>query len=352
MPSLRIVFFCHYPRFDISSANLDSLGGIENTNVLLARELGRRGHKVVLATPTDRVVEEPGLTNVPIDSFRTGASQTFDVAISSNDARIFRLNPARSKVLWLHNPMYLDKAVRKGQLTAYLQTRPHVVFPSHYLGRVTSGLFPFASRTTIPHGIDPQFLEPGRETTTEREPVVVWASQPQRGLDMTLSTWVRLIHPKSPRAEFHVYGCDASHSRHDPAALKAANVHFRGRVARRALTSAYDRALAMIYPGAHDETFCLAVVEANARGLPLITLGRGCLSERVNHGVNGFVARSEQEVADATLNILGDPALAAMLSSGAAHVARSHTWARAATLWETLLHRIAQNDVSPPASLS
>lgn len=40
--------------------------------------------------------------------------------------------------------------------------------------------------------------------------------------------------------------------------------------------------------------------------IPIITLGLGSLSERVEHGVTGFIAKNEDEFADFTLQIFSD----------------------------------------------
>jgi glycosyltransferase involved in cell wall biosynthesis len=95
----------------------------------------------------------------------------------------------------------------------------------------------------------------------------------------------------------------------------------------------------MIYPGAHDETFCLAAAEAQAMGLPVVTLGIGSLGERVRHGIDGFLARDDRDVAALAALIARDDDLWAALSRGALLQREALTWERGAVLWEALLLR-------------
>ena len=48
-------------------------------------------------------------------------------------------------------------------------------------------------------------------------------------------------------------------------------------------------------PGHKSEVFCLAAEEARELCVPIVTLGYGCLYERVNHGVTGFIAKNKNE---------------------------------------------------------
>ena len=51
------------------------------------------------------------------------------------------------------------------------------------------------------------------------------------------------------------------------------------------------------------ELFCLAAEEAKELCLPIVTLGIGCLEERVEDGKTGFVARSVKEFSDYTIEL-------------------------------------------------
>ena len=59
-------------------------------------------------------------------------------------------------------------------------------------------------------------------------------------------------------------------------------------------------------PGHKSEVFCLAAEEARELCVPIVTLGYGCLYERVNHGVTGFIAKNKNEFIDYSIKILNE----------------------------------------------
>lgn len=59
-------------------------------------------------------------------------------------------------------------------------------------------------------------------------------------------------------------------------------------------------------PGHKAELFCLAAEEARELCLPIVTLGIGSLSERVEHEQTGFIAQNEDEFAFYTLELFNN----------------------------------------------
>ena len=49
----------------------------------------------------------------------------------------------------------------------------------------------------------------------------------------------------------------------------------------------------LLVPGHKSELFCIAAEEARELCIPIITLGIGSLSERVEHGVTGYIAKNK-----------------------------------------------------------
>ena len=68
-------------------------------------------------------------------------------------------------------------------------------------------------------------------------------------------------------------------------------------------------ARAMLYRGDAGETFCLALAEAQALGLPAVVQDLGAVAERVIDGVTGTVAADEDAFVAAAIALLGDDAL-------------------------------------------
>ena len=53
----------------------------------------------------------------------------------------------------------------------------------------------------------------------------------------------------------------------------------------------------MLIPGHKAELYCIAAEEARELCVPIVTLGIGCLKERVVHKKTGFIAKNYEEFA-------------------------------------------------------
>ena len=61
-----------------------------------------------------------------------------------------------------------------------------------------------------------------------------------------------------------------------------------------------------LVPGHKAELYCIAAEEARELCVPIVTLGIGCLKERVIHGKTGFLAKNENEFVDYTIKLFED----------------------------------------------
>ena len=59
----------------------------------------------------------------------------------------------------------------------------------------------------------------------------------------------------------------------------------------------------MLIPGHKAELFCLAAEEARELCIPIVTLGIGSLSERVDHNVTGLIAKDKNQFAEYTIKL-------------------------------------------------
>ena len=96
-------------------------------------------------------------------------------------------------------------------------------------------------------------------------------------------------------------------------------VHFHGRIQQDELIDHYDCSDLLLVPSLWQEPFGLVVVEAMARGLPVIASNLGGPAEILTHGVDGLLVEpgNEQELAAAIRLLLNDPAKRAHLGRSA-----------------------------------
>ena len=190
-------------------------------------------------------------------------------------------------------------------------------------------------------------------TASPREPPVpraIFTSNPLRGLDWLLDLWVARIKPAVPQSELHIYAGGAVYAlagtprarrmeetlaRVD--ALAAFGVRRFAPVGREALATALPAARVMLYRGDPGETFCLALAEAQAMGVPAIVARRGAVAERVVDGVTGRVAEDEENFAAAAIAVLRDDALWRSWHLASLGRRRGLSWDRVAAEFESLM---------------
>ncbi len=80
------------------------------------------------------------------------------------------------------------------------------------------------------------------------------------------------------------------------------------------------------YYSTHDN-FPLAILEAMASGLPVVTNRVGAVGEMIESGHDGFIARDDEEFQEYVLRLISDPALRARIGSNARDKAsRRFSW--------------------------
>jgi len=289
-------------RFDINSNKLDKIGGIESLNIALAKKLVKLNFNVILSTFCDKKIKKNRLINHPINIIKENKNNyKFDVIISSNDSTIFNIFPDSKKIFWLHNPLQIEKSIRKNQFFSLLKNRPKAVFVSSYLESITSKLFFFNERIVIPNFLLKNFIK--KKVSFNRKQIFVWSVQRNKGLKKTIDIWINKISPLYKEAELHIFGSDIISKDFDKKKLRYKKIFFKGRVNRKILIDTYSKSLAMICLG-YDETFCLNALEANSCGLPIITFGKTALGDFVLNNKNGFLVNDYNDLSSAIVKMI------------------------------------------------
>jgi glycogen synthase len=126
-------------------------------------------------------------------------------------------------------------------------------------------------------------------------------------------------------------------------------VHFHGRVSQDELITHYDQADLLLVPSLWQEPFGLVVVEAMARGLPVIASAVGGPTEILTHGVDGLLIEpgNARELASAIKLLLNDPVKLAQFGQAArTTVQERFTIEKNARLVEQHLQRAKQTSLS------
>lgn len=293
------------------------LGGTETAILRSARAFAARGHKIVLYCNCPVAVVTSGISFVPLAQCEDSLeAETFDVFISLREVLVLTA-PIRSRLFLLFSQDAHDQFLLAGAFAVRLEVegRSELVsfFPLRFFRpfydlvltvgswqaqtfSVNLGLLP-EDIAIIPNGVDPTSIPPWR-SFAQREKRLVYSSTPFRGLDRLLDLFP-LIREQDPTIELFVFsGMQVyGHSDAENMALYDAiyqkaqqpGVVLRGSVPQPLLLAEESRALVLSYPSSYAETFCIAVLEAQACGLVPVTTSLGALPERIKDGRTGLL---------------------------------------------------------------
>ncbi len=332
--------------FDGATAEKMPLGGAETAFVALAEALARRGHEVEVRNRCPAALGHKGVRWAPLSSEIPIAC---DLYIGNRGHRVIGLvHKARRRLFWLHNPAnYLKKPRNLWRLAWY---RPTLVVTGAYHAATIPRWLP-CGYETIPYGVLDRFRR-ARPRDLPPAPRAIFTSNPLRGLDWLLDLWVAYIAPAVPRAELHIYaGAAVYGAAGTPSAqrmervlaradtLAAVGVQRFAPVGRKALATALADARVMLYRGDPGETFCLALAEAQAMGVPAVVKPLGSVRERVIDGETGHVAEDDESFVKTAIAVLRDDGLWRRWHAAALAHQRGLSWETVAGRFEALIPR-------------
>ena len=328
--------------FDGSTPERAPLGGAEGAFVALAEAFAARGHRVLARNRCAAPLVRNGVDWAPLPGLPSRA----DLYIANRGHRLIGRVASPTGVFWIHNPGgYLAKP---RYVMALLRHRPTIVTLGAHHAATVPWWMPSGGRAVIPYGLAAPFRA-ARPPRSPPPPRAIFTSNPLRGLAWLLDLWERRIHPSVPHAELHLYcgpevygavgdakaaAMAAALARAD--ALAAKGVRRHAPLPRERLIAALVEARVMLYRGDEGETFCLAVAEAQALGVPAVVQDLGAVGERVIDGATGAIAGDDERFAAAAVALLTDDALWRAQHEAALARQKGLSWDEAAARFEGL----------------
>lgn len=289
-----------------------SIGGAQTAFIYLAEALVKNGHEVKVFNNCE---EEGEFNGVVWQDIRQIQVEKCDLHIANqNPALISLVRKTRHKMFWFHNPA--NYLLKFRNLRRLLWWRPTMVFSSNYHMTTLPDWVPCGKRVKIPYGISSEFL--GHQIRfNPPKPKVIFTSNPQRSLDWLLDLWEKRIHPMVPSGELHIFSSPetyASFGKKKAALMNAplakarelamSGVVVRDVLSKQELAKEIYESRAVLYRGDPGETFCLALGESQAMGVPAIIQNIGCVSERIIDGKTGFVENDDDSFARRAIEVL------------------------------------------------
>ena len=169
--------------------------------------------------------------------------------------------------------------------------------------------------------VDPLFLE-----TKLDEGIIenraIFTSRRDRNLDMLIDIWKKKIFTQNKSIKLYTTPSNLIDNNY--------NIFTRNFNDKQSMVKDLLKSKVLLVPGHKGEIFCIAAEEARELCIPIVTLGIGSLSERVEHGITGFVAKNYEEFADYTLKIFNDENLWKDLRNNLIKLRGSKKWDKVA----------------------
>jgi glycosyltransferase involved in cell wall biosynthesis len=329
--------------FDGLMAETAPLGGAETAVVAVAEALAARGHEVEVHNRCAAPLVHKGVHWAPLSRDLPSAC---DLYIANRSHRVIGfVRKAKHRLFWLHNPAsYLKKPRYLWRLGWY---RPTLVVTGAYHATTIPRGLPCGGHEIIPYGVLDRF-----RSALPRQPpppIAIFTSNPLRGLNWLLDLWIAQIRPAVPTAELHIYAGGAVYGLAGTpraqqmeevlaraGALGAVGVRRFPPVGREALAGALLGSRVMLYRGDLGETFCLALAEAQAMGIPAVVKPLGSTPERVIDGVTGRLAEGDEGFGAAAVSLLRDDGLWRRWHLAALARQRGLSWDAVAARFEAL----------------
>jgi len=322
------------------------LGGSESAMVFVARALAARGHHVEVFTRCEQPGVYDGVTYHDIDTLETHVrSRSWDVfvALRIPDPLLAGVRAAL-RVLWCQDVLHAQP--NRAPIDRWLAHCDRLLFVSEWHREQTCRAFPmirpatWVTRNPICHELLPEAPGP-------REPLLIHLSRPERGLRALLDVWPS-VHQRIPQARLLVARylsyyepagspLEAFCLQMDAQVRRAPGAEHIGHLSKPDLYALLSRATMMVYPAEFDETACIAAIESQACGLPILATTRGALPETIAEGAGRLIESGpdmRQQFSDKLVELFYDEELRREMGDAGRTWAASYSAEAVAEAWE------------------
>ena len=355
-----------------------SLGGSESAAYYMAKELVKLGHHVTVFTNHahknaqgdvvgqwwDGVLYEwlgtPSADYPLGDRFHMVMAAPFDVCIIQRHPHAF-VRPVNAKltIWWLHDLAMYRMA---GVVQQHLVNIDKIFTVSNWHKAQVSKVYDIPAESIIAtwNGVDYEMFE-GLDENVREPRSLFYMARPERGLENLVGTDNPIM---AMLPDCHLYVCGYNNTTPEMAEYyrylwqrceELPNVTNLGHLGKRQLYEAMSKAQLYVYPTVFEDTSCIAALEANAAGLPLIGSEWSAVPETMKDAgavllplKNGAV--DKQEFAKAVRRVLSQPTLYNTIQKKA--LAKRQTWESAAIQWDQVFRDELAKKSSDPVRLA
>ena len=287
--------------FDYNGSNLNSsiIAGSEKTLINITNELAKDKNlliKVFNNTSDTKKINDVYWNNLKeIDK-----SDIPDYLISMSDANLFYHLSCNNNFLWSHSIQSIEKFIRKKQLIPFIKYKPIMILEGDYHYKNRNFFTSFFGKKILKIAPDYDFINTDIDLEYIPEPNAIFTTKSDRNIDFLIDAWLEIkkITPSSKLFINPPYKLSAKQ--------KENHIYLRNKGDKNLLINDLKKSRLFLTPGHKTEVFCLAAEEARELCIPIVTMGYGCLYERVDHGFTGYIAKNRKEFIEYSNLILND----------------------------------------------
>ena len=320
----------------------EPLGGTETAFVLLAESFVKNGHKVIALT---KKLESEDYNGVAWKPLNTKINECDLYIINRAPSLLDNAPKSKRTILWVHNPAsYLNK----------FRNFRRLIFKN--IKVVCSGKYHFDSLPVwiksrsliIPLGLSEEVFTNENVAKKAPEPLVIFTSNPERGLLWLVDIWIKKIKVSVPNAKLHIFAGHKTYGGRNKEKIKNilnavrdlndSSIKLFEPIPKKQLFNKLSNYRAMLYKGDPGETFCLSVAEAQALGVPCVVKPIGSLGERVKDKITGIVAIKDEDFYNGAISILKEDKVWMTYRDNSLKFQRDYQWEKIAKIYANLIN--------------
>ena len=309
----KLLFVDNGIEFDSILLKKRPFGGAEVAFVSLVEALAKLNYEVLVYNNCLNEGRINGVKWRKLDS--RIFEEKFDVLIVNRGDKFLNFKKeCKKRIFWIHNPAkYL---LKYRYLTKLFFNKFKIVFSSNFHLSTYPWWAPASEKFIIPYGVN-------NETILQREkapkPISIFTSNPMRGLSWLLDQWEKNIFPNVKKARLNLFTGLETYGKfglkHEKSInkilsrvqnVKINGIHLSPPISRNELKKQISKSRVLLYKGTNDETFCMAVAEAQVLGIPAVVCNFGSLKERIKNNQTGYVCENDEDFSLKTIKLLKD----------------------------------------------
>ena len=296
---IKIFFLENSFDYNADDLNNSKIGGSEKTLINISNILAKDDNYIIkvfnnTSNPTN--INKVIWNNINL----IDKNENPDYVISMSDVNLFDKINSKNNYLWSHSVQSFEKFVRKKQLINFIKYKPVMILEGEYHYKKRSFLTSLYGKKILKIAPDDDFINTIIDINKIPAPNAIFTTKSDRNLNFLLDSWHQ-IKKASINSKLFI---------NPPFVLNQLNIkddiYLRVKGDKKLLISNLQESRVFVTPGHKTEVFCLAADEARELCVPIVTMGLGCLYERVEHGVTGFVAKNQKEFINYTVDILNN----------------------------------------------